>query len=174
MHLNLKKMAQFYQFLSPCPSWPSVVTERYRKQFQFQASAKWVRSARQARRGRRIKNNGLSTYHRFFCIYSLMALLTRFALAFAPASGLIAITHLKNARLLCRLASQLDMEMAEKEICNTRLLNWTYRSQNLDISYEPLSIFFSRSLFSLCLSSSVAPALDRLPTVFVLQGSLAG
>ena len=45
----------------------------------------------------------------FFCIppqtYPLMALLTRFALAFAPASGLIAFARLKNARLLCRLAS---------------------------------------------------------------------
>ena len=76
------------------------------------------------------------------------------------------------------------MGMAEKEMCNTRLLNWTYsnleaflaRSQKpkLDISYEPISIFLSRSLFSLCLSSSVASALDRLPTVFVLQGILAG
>ena len=44
-----------------------------------------------------------------FCIppqkYPLMALLTRFALAFTPASGLIAFARLKNARLLCRLAS---------------------------------------------------------------------
>ena len=78
------------------------------------------------------------------------------------------------------------MGMAEKEICNTRLLNWTYTNleafltrsqkpmQKLDISYEPISIFLSRSLFSLCLSSSVPSALDRLPTVFVLQGILAG
>ena len=45
----------------------------------------------------------------FCCIpphtYSLMALLTRFAPAFAPASGLIAFARPKNARLLCRLAS---------------------------------------------------------------------
>ena len=43
-----------------------------------------------------------------FCIpsqtYPLMALLTRFALAFDPASGLIAFARLKNVRLLCRLA----------------------------------------------------------------------
>ena len=75
------------------------------------------------------------------------------------------------------------MGMAEKEICNTRLLNWTYtnleaflahsQKPKFDISYEPISIFLSGSLFSLCLSSSVAPALDRLPTVFVLQGILA-
>ena len=68
--------------------------------------------------------------------------------------------------------------MAEKEICNTRLLNWTYTNLEAFLvhsqkPYEPISIFLSCSLFSLCLSSSVASALDRLPTVFVLQGILA-
>ena len=48
---KLEKDGPIFPVFSPCPSWPSVVTERDRKQFQFQASAKWVRSARQARRG---------------------------------------------------------------------------------------------------------------------------
>ena len=62
---KLEKDGPIFPVFSPCPSWPSVVTERDRKQFQFQASTKWVRSARQARRGRRRKNNGLFTYHCF-------------------------------------------------------------------------------------------------------------
>ena len=37
---QLEKDGPIFPVFSPCPSWPSVVTERDRKQFQFQASAK--------------------------------------------------------------------------------------------------------------------------------------
>ena len=177
MHVNLKKMAQFFQFsVRPCPSQPSVATGRDRKQFQclnivlhnktgllgiapltlfvanfsrkktrlltkssfldrfstsqqpaqqtfffFRVFAGERRQAlvsekRQTRATGKQKKQRPVHIPLFCCIppqtYPLMALLTRFALAFAPASGLIAFARLKNARLLCRLASQLDMVMA--------------------------------------------------------------
>ena len=37
---KLEKDGPIFPVFSPCPSWPSVVTERDRKQFQFQASTK--------------------------------------------------------------------------------------------------------------------------------------
>ena len=60
---------------------------------------------RQARRGRRRENNGRPHTIVFFAFRPRHTPQWLSSLAFAPASGLIAFARLKNARLLCRLAS---------------------------------------------------------------------
>ena len=159
-----------FQYKKTPPFWTDFqpVSSRHNRRYFFLVFAasegkREVSEKRQTSATAKTQKNQRPVHTPSFCCGAPHALLAHIRSSFG-----LAFARLKNARLLCRLASQHDMGMAEKEICNTRLLIWaytnleaflahsqkpkfgrlfrTYIDLSLPLSFFPLPFFFCCSV----------------------------